>query len=369
MRRLLAWGAPLAALVLALHGCSKPEAQGPRAAPPAPVMVGKVVQKAMPEQVAAVGNVTPVSTVAVRPLVSGVIDKVEFKEGTEVKKDQVLFLIDPRPAKAALAAAESALVRDRAQAERARADVKRYGELVQKQYVTTQQFEAAKASSEALDATVKVDEAAVMKARLDLAYCTLRAPVDGRTGSLAVQVGNLAQPAAPNALVTITQLRPIYVSFSVPEGLLPKLRAAKDGVKVVAQAPGDAASHEGIITFIDNSVNTQTGTILLKATFANEDEALWPGQFVNVTATLGQRPKALVVPATSVQRGQQGSFVYVVKADDTVELRPVVVGPFDDSEAIIEQGLSAGETVVTEGQLRVVPGAKVQVKNKEPAGS
>jgi multidrug efflux system membrane fusion protein len=216
---------------------------------------------------------------------------------------------------------------------------------------------------------VKVDEAAVQKARLDLAYCTLRSPVHGRTGSLSVQAGNLAQPNAAVPLVTITQVKPIYVAFSVPEGKLAQLRALGEGVKVLAQVPGDKAPHEGKITFIDNAVNTQTGTILLKATFPNDDEALWPGQFVNLTATLGERKGAIVVPATAVQRGQQGSFVFVVKADQTAELRPVVVGPSNSAEAIIDQGLAAGETVITGGQLRVVPGNKVQVKTAGPAGS
>ncbi len=360
-------------VALALFGaaCAKPDqASGPRPPPAAPVQVGAVVQKAMPEKLAAVGSVTPISTVAVRPQVAGIIERVGFREGSPVKRNQVLFEIDARPAEAAVAAAESALARDRVQAAHARADLKRNAELVEKQYVTQQQFDAAKATYEALEATVKVDDAALLKARLDLAYCTIRSPVDGRTGAVQVQVGNLSQPGSAAPLVTITQTKPIYVSFSVPESSLARVRAAGDSVKVTAQTPGDATPREGKVTFVDNAVNPQTGTILLKATFANDDEALWPGQFVNVTAVLGMRSDAVVAPATAVQRSQQGAFVYVLKADDTAELRPVVVGPADAAEAIILQGLRPGETVITEGQLKVIPGAKVQVKNSRgPAGT
>jgi membrane fusion protein, multidrug efflux system len=245
---------------------------------------------------------------------------------------------------------------------------------VKKEYVTAQQAESARAEANAAQATVKADEAAVENARLSLSYCEIRSPITGRTGSVLIKAGNVVK-VNDSILVVIDQLRPIYVSFSVPERALPQVRArAQERLGVDAQGsdqkPGEVPeassmrgeSQHGELTFIDNAVNTVTGTILLKATFPNAGEALWPGQYVLVTLKLGEQRDAVVAPAVAIQRGQQGQYAFVVKHDGTVESRPVTVGSSDEKEAVIDKGLSPGEVVVTDGQLRLSPGTKVQVK-------
>jgi multidrug efflux system membrane fusion protein len=245
---------------------------------------------------------------------------------------------------------------------------------VQKEYVTAQQAESARAEANAGLATVQADEAAAENARLSVAYCEIRAPISGRTGTVLIKAGNVVK-VNDSILVVIAQLRPIYVSFSVPERALPQVRARmRDKLVVLAQPsdkkPGEVPearamrgeSQQGELTFIDNSVNTVTGTILLKATFANTGDSLWPGQYVVVTLTLGEQREAVVAPAVAVQRGQQGQYAFVVKADGTVESRPVTVGSSDEKQVVIDKGLAPGEVVVTDGQLRLSPGTKVQVK-------
>jgi multidrug efflux system membrane fusion protein len=256
------------------------------------------------------------------------------------------------------------MARDEAQLRNAESEASRYAGLVKKDYVTREEYEKYSSGAEAARAVVAADRATVQNAQLELSYCEIRSPMDGRTGSLQVHVGNLVKANDATPLVTINQIAPVYVTFSLPESQLAGVRARGLGTVPVDAAPqsGGAPVARGKLTFVDNAVDEKTGTIELKATFTNESRALWPGQFVNVTVTLADRPNVVVVPAQAVQNGQKGTYVYVVNAGDGVEMRPVVVAEQVEQQAIIGRGLSGGETVVTDGQLRLTPKSKVEVK-------
>jgi multidrug efflux system membrane fusion protein len=356
-----------------LAGCSggdKADAsaggQKPAAQPPVPVTVGTVVKKTVPVQIEAVGKVEPLSSVDILARVGGQLTGVHFTEGQEVQKGQLLFTIDPRPYQAALAQAQAALARDKAQAANSAADLKRYGDLVQKEYVTREQYDQIAANSASLSATVQADQAAVEAARLQLSYCRIYAPLTGRTGSLLVHQGNLVKANDTQPLVVIHQIQPIYVSFAVPQANLPDISRYRAGGRLAVEtAPGERgeAAQQGSLTFVDNQIDPTTGTILLKATFPNAGRSLWPGQFTKVRLVLSQE-EALVVPSQAVQTGQQGQYVFVVKGDQTVESRPVQVARTVGGDAVVASGLAPGETVVTDGQLRLAPGAKVTTKEE-----
>lgn len=342
-------------------------------APPeaVPVRVGMVVRKAVPLEIRNVGTIQPYVAVSVRAQVTGEIMRVHFREGDELKKGELLFSIDPRPYEAALAQSEAALARDRAQMENARTDVQRYEDLVKKDYVTQQQYDGVKANAAATAATVRADQAAVERARLDVAYCSIRAPIDGRSGSILVQAGNVVK-ANDAALVTINQVAPIYLAFAVPERELPEIRRRQNAGSLAVEAQEPATGRllaRGALTFLDNTVDRATGTITLKATFPNTDRILWPGEFVNAVLTLATEQDAIVAPTGAVQNGQQGTFAYVVKADRTVESRPVTVARSAADGLVIAEGLTAGETVVTDGQLRLSPGVRIEVVADEGAGA
>jgi membrane fusion protein, multidrug efflux system len=343
-----------------------------------PVTVAKVQKKTVPLTVRAIGNVEPITSVTVRSQATGVLERVYFAEGDEVKKGDPLFDVDPRPFQASLAQTEAQLARDKASLQDAESTVRRYGPLVKKEYVTQAQYEQAEAQAAALRAAVASDEAAIRNARVGLGYTQIRSPLSGRTGSLLMHVGNLIK-AQDDKLVVIDQIQPIYVAFAVPEQVLPQIRArsgaklpveatppqqAPSGVEQKASGAMVDAPATGLLTFVDNTVDPTTGTIRLKGTFTNKDEALWPGQYVDVVLTLGEREDAIVAPAEAVQRGQNGDYVFVVKQDHTVESRAVTVSHTDAKEAVIDKGLSAGETVVTDGQLRLQQGSKVQIKGE-----
>jgi multidrug efflux system membrane fusion protein len=361
----------------ACSGTSK-GAYGPEAVP---VTVAKVQKKTVPLTVRAIGNVEPIGSVTVRSQATGVLERVYFAEGEEVKKGDPLFDIDPRPFQASLAQTEAQLARDRANLQDAENTLRRYAALVKKEYVTQAQYDQAEAQVAALRAAVAADEAAIRNARVGLGYTQIRSPITGRTGSLLTKVGNLVK-MNDDKLVVIDQLQPIYVSFAVPEQILPQIRArggaklpvratppqqAPSGVEQKASGAIAPETASGVLTFVDNAVDPMTGTIRLKGTFANKDESLWPGQYVDVLLTLGEREDAIVAPAEAVQRGQSGDYVFVVRPDHTVESRPVKVSRTDAKEAVIDKGLSDGETVVTDGQLRLQQGSKVQIKGE--AGS
>jgi multidrug efflux system membrane fusion protein len=330
-----------------------------------PVTVARVEQKNVPMQIRAIGSVQPVSTVAVRCLVGGELTHVWFGEGDDVRRGQMLFTIDPRPYEAALQQAQANLARDEANRKNAESEAARYAGLVQKDYVTKEDYERMTAGNEAAKATVAADKAAVENARLLLSYCSIAAPIDGRTGSLMVHAGNIVQANATSPLVVINQVTPVYVQFSIPESQLDPLRARGGlGVPVSALPQGGGATiASGKLTFIDNAVDTTTGTIMLKALFGNQNRALWPGSYVTVAVTLQQRPNAVVVPSQAVQTGQRGQYVYVVKQDTSVEMRPVKVAESVNQQTVIDSGVTPGETVVTDGQLRLTPKSHVDVKN------
>ena len=346
-----------------LGGCGDGRQQR-RAQPAVPVTAAKVVQKTVPVTFRAIGHVEAIATVAVKARIGGELQKAWFTEGQNVEKGSTLFTIDPRQYEAALRLAEAQLAKDGALLEKADADIKRYEGLVKQDFVTKEQYDQIIATAASLRASVAADQANVDNARLQLAYCTITTPVEGRTGNLNVKVGNLVKADDATPLVTINQIRPIFATFSVPAQLLPQL-SRHDGnrITVAASLPQNSgAPEQGTLTFVDNAVDTSTSTILLKATFANQDERLWPGQFVDIVVTLGDELNRIVAPAPAVQTSQQGQFVFVVKDDQTVELRSVKVDRMDETDAVIDSGLTAGETVVTDGQLRLVPGAKVEVK-------
>jgi multidrug efflux system membrane fusion protein len=356
-----------AAGLAAVASCSRKPP--PPVAEAVPVRVGTVQQKAVPVEIRNIGTVQPFTAVSVKALVSGEIVQVHFREGQDVRRGDLLFSIDPRQYQAALAQAEAALARDKAMWANADTDVKRYEDLVKKDYVTRQQYDSVKANAEATQATVRADQAAVERARLDLSYCSIRSPIAGRTGSVMVQLGNIVKPN-DITLVTINQVAPIYVTVAVPERDLPEIRQrlAQNRLTVTAENTVNGKSlAQGDLTFIDNAVDRATGTILLKATFANENNALWPGEFVNAVLTLTTEQNAIVAPVGAVQNGQQGSYVYVVKPDNTVESRPVTPGRLIADGTVIQKGLSPGERVVTDGQLRLQPGSKVEIQTSEAA--
>lgn len=366
----LAGAGALLATLSFTPACSNGGASGQNAAAAftaqaAPVTVAQAVTKTIPVEVAAIGNGEASSTINVKSQVDGVIESVAFREGQDVKSGDVLFTIDSRPFQATLAQAQANLARDQAQLAFAQAQLGRNQQLFDQGIISKDQFDQFRANADALQASVHADQAAIENARIQLGYCVIRSTIDGRTGNLMVHAGNLVKNNDAT-LVTINRISPIYVDFSVPEQYLPEIKKyqAGGGLKVEATVPQDPEHPEtGVLSFINNMVDASTGTILLKGTFPNPDRRLWPGQFVNVTLRLSAEPNAVVVPAQAVQTGQTGHYVYVVKPGDTVELRPVVAGNTVGGETVIQKGVAVGETVVTDGQLRLFPGAKVEVKS------
>jgi multidrug efflux system membrane fusion protein len=359
----------LAVILFLLAGCSgggkeKTKAAEQQKKPAVPVTVAVVSRKTMPVELAAIGNVEAFATVAIKSQITGEVQTVHFQEGQEVKKGDLLFTIDPRPYEAKLAEAQANLAKGLAELENARKQVDRYGAVAQKGYVSEEQYDQVRTSAATLEAAILADRAAVESARLDLAYCTIRSPLAGFAGDLKADRGNLIKANADTHMVTINQVRPVNVSFALPERNLPEVKRYMHGrsLRVKAAIPGEEGEPlAGTLTFVDNTVDPATGTILLKATYANEDGRLWPGQFVNVVLELTSQPDVVVVPGQAVQTGQKGQYVYLVKEDLTVEYRGVVTGLTADDEVVIGQGLQAGDKVVTDGQLRLAPGAPVKI--------
>ena len=350
--------------LLAVSGCSKQQAAPPPRVTAIPVVVAKVTQRAMPVQLSAIGNVGSYS-VSVRAQVAGELLQVHFKEGDSVHKDQLLFTIDPRPYEAALAQAQATLLRDKAVAANSRAQSQRFEKLLADGVVSPSDADTSKSAADAAEATVAADEAAVKTAQLNAEYCKIYSPMDGRTGSVMVKPGNLVK-VADVPIVVINQVSPVHVDFTVPQEYLPEIRKymATGPLRVEATVPNNPGRPEvGTLTFIDNMVDTTTGTIHLRSTFENKSGVLWPGLYVSTMMTLAQQSNATVIPSQALTAGQQGSFVYVVQADSTVTPRPVTSSRNVEGLAVIDKGLQAGETVVTDGQVRLVPGSKVQIKN------
>jgi multidrug efflux system membrane fusion protein len=331
-----------------------------------PVTTATVVQKSVPLAVQGIGTVIAASTVTVRAQVTGELTAVHFIEGDEVQEGQVLVDIDKRPLEAALQQTQAALDRDIAQTVNAKSQAARYQDLLQRGIATKEQVDQILANAAALEATVALDRATLENAKVQLQYATIRAPLTGKTGLLQVHPGNLVRATDTTPIVTINKITPVYVSFSVPEAMLPDLKRymARGKLAVTALPPNEqGAPATGLINFIDNAVDPTTGQIKVKGTFPNTDRRLWPGQYVNVNVTLSTEPKAIVAPSLAVQTGQQGTYVFVVKPDQTVDLRSVVVERTSGDQSVIKSGLNPGEIVVTDGQLRLNPGTRVSVKN------
>jgi multidrug efflux system membrane fusion protein len=388
---------PLFSLALAalLWGCAEKQVEAVKQQA-APVTVAQVVSKTVPVEIKAVGSVEAYSSIAVKTMVAGELQKVHFAEGQEVRKGGPLFTIDERPFRTALDQAEANLARDKAmlvqleanlardvaQAQYAKAQAGRYAKLVEEGVISPEQseqydteakarFEAVEADKAALktaQASIQADEAEVRSARVQLSFCSVVSPIDGRTGSLLVHEGNIVK-ANETILVTINQIAPTYVSFAVPELYLPRIRkflaAGSLAVEARVRSNDFGPPVVGKLSFIDNAVDPSTGTIRLKATFANSDRVLWPGEFVDTTLRVAEQVNVPVAPTRAVQTGQDGQYVFVLKPDKTVEMRPVVAGQSMGDETVIEKGLQPGETVVTDGQLRLLNGSAVEVKQDE----
>jgi membrane fusion protein, multidrug efflux system len=383
---------------------TQPSAKGPGRGgfPPSPVTAAKADQRDIPVQLREIGSVDPIAVIAVKAQIGGALTKVFFKEGDDIRKGQQLFEIDPRPYQQAIDQAQAAiekdnalisqaqanLARDRVQTANAKEQADRYEALAKdgliskdqnSTYQTTfnSQNEALRADDAAINsakASLNVDKAALETAKLNLSYCYINSPIDGRAGSLLIQAGNLIKANDTTALVNINQVEPVYVTFSVPEQFLDEIRAysrekplavtaivSPDNIAVVN--PTSSNRKTGQMTFIDNLVDNTTGTIKLKAVFPNTDHALWPGQFVNVIITLRTLHGVTVIPSEAVQSGQQGQFVFVLNPDQTVANRPVKLGQSFENQIVVDSGVAPGETVITDGQMRLIPGTRVRVVN------
>ncbi|MEO8716663.1 MAG: efflux RND transporter periplasmic adaptor subunit [Burkholderiales bacterium] len=339
------------------------EKKEPHVAAAVPVSIALAVQRNVPFQLAAIGNVEAFSTVAVKARVDGQIVAVNFRQGQEVKRGQVLFRIDARPFEAALKQAEANALRDAAARDQARSQERRYKELLEKKFISPEAYAQIATNAQTAEAVAAASRAALENARLNLAYCTIASPIDGYVGRALLQAGNLVKANDVNALVVINQVKPIYVSFAVPEQQLPAIRKhmTQRSLPVAATAAGaEQPLAQGSLVFIDNAVDPATGTIRLRASFDNRDLALWPGQFVNVQLHLYDDLNAILVPAGAVQTGPDGRYLYVIKPDSSAELRPVTVDRSEGDLAVVK-GVTAGERIVTGGALRLVPGTKVRV--------
>jgi multidrug efflux system membrane fusion protein len=346
-----------------LAGCDRTKEV---AAPlPAPVTAAVAERRDVPHQLTAIGSVEAYSTVSVKTQTTGELTGVFFKEGDDVKKGQLLFTLDKRQVEAAIRRAEGMLAHDEAQAENDRVQARRYEALWKEGVASKEQHELMLTAADAADAAVRADRGTLEDAKVQLTYCSIYSPINGRTGNLIVHQGNMIKANDVPALVNINQVQPIYVTFTVPEKFLPEIRNRLQAGKphVQALAPNDtAAPARGELSFIDNGVDATTGTIKLKAEFVNAERRLWPGQFVNVSMNLGKEANAVVVPSQALQTGQQGQFVYVIKSDMSAEVRPVTAGETNDGFTVIKQGVESGERVVTDGQLRLAPGLRVEIK-------
>jgi membrane fusion protein, multidrug efflux system len=335
--------------------------------PGAPVSVARAVTKDVPVEIHAIGQAQPYSTVSLKPQVTAELMAVHFREGQDVHKGDLLFTLDKQPFQTALLQAQATLAKDKAQAANSAAQQQRYAKLLAAGIASKEQSDQLQAQADADRALVNADAAAVETARLQLQYCTIISPIDGRTGAVMVYPGNLVKANDVPVLVVINQVTPIYVDFSVPERYFAQVTKylAAGHLPVQGYTPDDPTHPEnGTLTFIDNTVDATTGTLKLRGTFPNTDRRIWPGQFLNCVVRLAEQENAVVVPTAAVQTGQKGQFVFVLKSDMTADMRPVTAGPAHGNETSIEKGVQSGETVVTDGQLRLTPGAKVEIVNR-----
>ncbi|MEW6185889.1 MAG: efflux RND transporter periplasmic adaptor subunit [Thermodesulfobacteriota bacterium] len=335
-----------------------------------PVTVTSVALKTVPVQITAIGNVEAFSTVAVKSRITGEVKQVHFKEGQDVTQGTLLFTIDSTPFEVDLQKAQATLARSLALAQKAENDLRRFADLVKKDYISQEQYDQATTNLEALKAQIKADQASAETARLQVSYCSIKAPVTGRTGILQIDKGNMIRANDERAMVIINRIQPVYCTFSVPEQDLSAIKrfSNREKLKIQALVPGrEEKPEEGQLSFIDNTIDKATGTIRLRGIFPNKEKRLWPGQFVNIILTLSYQAETAVVPSQAVQTGMKGEYVFVVKPDLKAENRPVTVGRNIDGFTVIEKGLAKGELVVIDGQFRLIPGSKVQIK-RAPEG-
>jgi membrane fusion protein, multidrug efflux system len=326
-----------------------------------PVVVSKAGRSSFPVELRAIGTGQAFKTVSVESQVAGIVKEVHYRQGQLIHQGDLLITLDKSPFLAALAQAEAALARDKAQAQLSQAELQRYSELDKQGIISKQQYEQSLATSAAARATVEADEAAIQTAKIQLSYCSIYAPISGVAGAQLVYPGATVKANDVPVLVVINQVSPIYVDFAVPQQYLGSIKSfmARSHLGVQATPPGDSVAEKGVLTFVNNTVDTSTGTIHLLASFPNADQRLWPGQFSNVLLRLNEERNILVIPSQAVQTGQQGDYVFVTKPDMTVEVRQVKVGQSVNNQTQVFEGLSDGETVVTDGQVRLVPGTKV----------
>lgn len=356
-------------LALALPACSPGKKEKTRSIPPALVVTAVARHQDVPIEIKTFGTMEASESVTIKPMVSGELMTVAFREGQDVAEGALLFEIDRRPYEAALNKARSSLARNRVIMENGRKDYERYSQLVGKGLVSQEQAEGYRTRAETAAADLAADQAVVEETRTQLSYCTISAPISGRLGALAVDRGNVVK-ANETPLVTINKLAPIRATFTIPEQSLALVqqRLATGAMTVAAEVPGTVGlSEKGLVSFLDNAVDPATGTIRLKAQFTNEQRRLWPGQFVTLSLTLELRKDVVVVPSQALQTGQNDQFVFVVRPDKSAEVRVVVPGPTYESITVIDQGLEAGEQVVIDGQMRVIPGGKVEIKTAKKA--
>ena len=356
----------VAALLFAYFGTEirANERKGPKGPPAVPVSIAPVAQEMVPLRLQAIGNVEAYATVSLRARVDGQIVEAGFKEGAQVRKGQMLFKIDPRPYEAALRQAEANALRDAAARDQARSQERRYQELLEKNFVSKEAYAQIRTNAATAEATAGASQAALDNAKLNIEYCTVLAPIEGYAGKIQIQIGNLVRANDVNSLVVINQVQPIYVNFAVPEQRLAEVREymASGPLAVQALAPGsDQTTAAGTLIFVDNAVDPSTGTIRLRARFPNKENALWPGQFVNVSVRLFEQADAIVIPSQAVQTGPQGQYVYVVGQDMVAQVRRITVQRTEGERAIVATGLAKGEQVVTRGQLRLGPKTRVQI--------
>jgi multidrug efflux system membrane fusion protein len=332
----------------------------------APVTAAIVVQKTVPLEIKSFGTAEAYSTVAIKSQVNGILTKAYFTEGQPVKKDDLLLTIDPRPFEASLKQAQANLAKDKVQLENAEKELVRQTDLLSKGYTSQGDFDQSKTTSESLRATVQADTAAVEYAGLQLEYCSIRSPIDGITGMLLIDVGNIIK-SNDIPILTINQIKPIYVTFTAPQQYLADIQKYMASAELTVRAHKSTTDEQqeavGRLSFVDNAVDSSTGTIKLRAAFLNEDSSLWPGQYTNVALSLTDEPNAIVIPSQGIQISQTNTFVYIIKADHTVEQRPITVRRNINNESVVD-GVKAGEIIVTDGQLGLVPGMKVSIKNQ-----
>lgn len=354
-------------LLAACGGKAQSKSAGRPAMPPAPVTVAVAAQAPVPIELNAIGNAQAYRTVQVKSMVDGQIERVLFKQGDDVHAGQLLFQLDKRPFQAALDQALGKLAQDKATAANSRALAGRDTALWKAGVLAAQDAQTQEAQAQANEAAVVADNAAVETAKVNLGYTSIRAPISGRAGALLVDIGNLVKSNDANPLTTINQIEPIYVAFNIPEAQLPAVRArAQAGLQVQAFVPNGNQAETGRLTFIDNTVDQTTGTIKLMGTFANRDRKLWPGEFFNVRLVLGTDPHAIVVPASAVQSGENGKYIYVVRPDGTAVMQPVTSSRSYRELAVIDKGIQPGERVIVDGQYRVIPNSKVEVVRTVP---